>query len=357
MDTLLYYKEAKDGQILEEGITEAGSMSSFIAAGTRLRDARHQHDPVLHLLLDVRLPARRRPDLGRRRHAHARASCSAAPPAARRSPAKACSTRTATATLLALPVPNCLSYDPAFAYELAVIIEDGIRRMYSEQRERLLLPHRDERAVRDAADAGRRARGHPEGDVPVASRRRKPKAKLRAQLLGSGAILNEVLKAQEILEEKYDVGADVWSVTSYSELYRDGHACERWNLLHPGETPRVPYVTQCLGGRAGRLRGGVRLREGAARRDRSLAAAAAARRSAPTASAAARAARRCATSSRWTRGSSSLATLAALAQEGQIDAKVVQQAIKDLGIDPRSRIRRSRRTWIPRCRANAGSVA
>ena len=74
----------------------------------------------------------------------------------------------------------------------------------------------------------------------------KPKAPLRAQLFGSGAILPEVIKAQEILESKYDVGADVWSVTSYSELYRDGHACERWNMLHPGETPRVPYVTQCL---------------------------------------------------------------------------------------------------------------
>ena len=74
----------------------------------------------------------------------------------------------------------------------------------------------------------------------------KPDAPLRAQLFGSGAILPEVIKAQEILESKYNVGADVWSVTSYSELYRDGHACERWNMLHPGETPRVPYVTQCL---------------------------------------------------------------------------------------------------------------
>src|SRR5205823_1138602 len=74
----------------------------------------------------------------------------------------------------------------------------------------------------------------------------KPTAALRAQLLGSGAILPEVIKAQEILESKYDVGADVWSVTSYSELYRDGHRCERWNLLHPGEPQREPYVTQCL---------------------------------------------------------------------------------------------------------------
>src|SRR3954462_10705148 len=72
-----------------------------------------------------------------------------------------------------------------------------------------------------------------------------PKAKLRAQLFGSGAILNEVLGAQKLLE-KYNVGADVWSVTSYQELYRDGHACDRWNLLHPDAKPRVPYVSSCL---------------------------------------------------------------------------------------------------------------
>jgi pyruvate dehydrogenase E1 component len=75
---------------------------------------------------------------------------------------------------------------------------------------------------------------------------RKPEAKLRAQLLGSGAILPEVIKAQELLEEKYGIGADVWSVTSYGELYRDGHAVERWNLLHPDQPARVPHVTECL---------------------------------------------------------------------------------------------------------------
>ena len=90
------------------------------------------------------------------------------------------------------------------------------------------------------------ARGHPEGAVPLPRAVERRRRSARAQLFGSGAILPEVIKAQEILESKYDVGADVWSVTSYSELYRDGHACERWNMLHPGETPRVPYVTQCL---------------------------------------------------------------------------------------------------------------
>ena len=133
MDTLLYYKESTDGQILEEGINEAGLARLVHRRRHGVFDARRQHDPVLHLLFDVRLPARRRPHLGRRRFAHAAGSCSAAPPAGRRSPAKGCSTRTATATCSSLPVPNCLAYDPAFAYELATIIEDGIKRMYVEQ--------------------------------------------------------------------------------------------------------------------------------------------------------------------------------------------------------------------------------
>ena len=98
----------------------------------------------------------------------------------------------------------------------------------------------------------------------------KPKAKQRAQLLGSGAILPEVVKAQAILEEKYDVGADVWSVTSYGQLYRDGHAAERWNMLHPAEAPKIPYVTQALADAPGVS---VGLSEGPAGCDRPLAAA------------------------------------------------------------------------------------
>ena len=133
MDTLLYYKEAQDGQILEEGHHRGGLDVIVHRRRQRLRVARRQHDPVLHLLLDVRIPARRRPDLGGRRHRAPAASCSAAPPAARRWQARGCSTRTATRHVISSSVPNCVSYDPAFAYELAVIIEDGIRRMYREQ--------------------------------------------------------------------------------------------------------------------------------------------------------------------------------------------------------------------------------
>jgi len=147
-------------------------------------------------------------------------------------------------------VPNLISYDPAFAFEIAVIIEDGIRRMYkdgesvfyyitvmNEQYEMLPMPA----GARDGILEGMyllRASG-------------KAKAKARAQLLGSGAILNEALKAQQMLEHQYDVAADVWSVTSYQELYRNGHTVDRWNRLHPGQAPRVPYVTQCLAGTDG----------------------------------------------------------------------------------------------------------
>src|SRR6185369_9929325 len=144
--------------------------------------------------------------------------------------------------LLAYTVPNIVTYDPAFAYEIAVIIKDGIRRMYVEQEsifyyltvmnEQYAMPHMPEGA-HDGILKG----------LYRFSTTSEAKAKARAQLFGSGAILPEVIKAAEILETKYNVGVDVWSITSYSELYREGHACERWNMLHPAEAARVPYVT------------------------------------------------------------------------------------------------------------------
>jgi pyruvate dehydrogenase E1 component len=147
--------------------------------------------------------------------------------------------------MFAIAYPNCCVYDPAFAYEIAVIIQDGIRRMYIDQESIFYyLTVMNEQYAMPVMPEG----SH-DGILKGLYRFRatsQPDAKARAQLFGSGAILPEVIKAQEILESKYNVGADVWSVTSYSELYREGHACERWNLLHPNDTPRVPYVTQCL---------------------------------------------------------------------------------------------------------------
>jgi pyruvate dehydrogenase E1 component len=149
--------------------------------------------------------------------------------------------------VLVLSVPNLLAYDPAFAYEIAVIIQDGIKRMYVDQESIFYyLTVTNEPLPMPEMPAGKEVR---EGILKGMYRfRTSPKkdAKLRAQLFGSGTIMYEVLKAQQTLEEKYGVAADVWSVTNYKQLYRDGNDCERWNMLHPGETPRVPFVTRCL---------------------------------------------------------------------------------------------------------------
>jgi pyruvate dehydrogenase E1 component len=140
-------------------------------------------------------------------------------------------------------VPTCQSYDPAFAYELAVIVEDGIKRMYRDQEDIFYyLTLMNENYEHPPMPAGAKD-GILKG-MYVCKPASKPKAKLRAQLFGSGTILLQALEAQKILEEKYNVGADVWSVTSYVNLYRDGHACDRWNRLHPTEAPRVPYVSK-----------------------------------------------------------------------------------------------------------------
>jgi pyruvate dehydrogenase E1 component len=244
MDTLLYYKEASDGQILEEGINEAGSMSSFIAAGTSYATAGVNTIPFF--IFYSMFGFQRIGDL----------IWAAADSRTRGFMLGGTSGRTTLAgeglqhqdgnsQLLAYPVPNLVSYDPAFAYEIAVIIEDGIRRMYVDQESIFYyLTVMNEQYAMPAMPEGAR-----DGILKGLYRFRataKPDAALRAQLFGSGAILPEVIKAQEILESKYDVGTDVWSVTSYSELYREGHAAERWNLLHPGQAPKVPYVTQCL---------------------------------------------------------------------------------------------------------------
>jgi pyruvate dehydrogenase E1 component len=252
IDVLLYYKEAKDGQILEEGITEAGSMSSFIAAGTAY--ATHGINTIPFFIYYSMFGMQRVGDLVWAAGDNRTRGFLLGGTAGRTTLAgEGLQHQDGHSHLLALAVPNLKSYDPAFAYEIAVIIEDGIRRMYrdgesvfyyltlmNEQYEMPPMPD----GVRDGILKGMYLL-RPAADAK--------KARARAQLLGSGAILNEVLKAQQILGERYGVAADVWSVTSYSELYRDGHAAERWNRLHPGESPRVPYVAQCLGAAEGVL--------------------------------------------------------------------------------------------------------
>ncbi|MFN2444788.1 MAG: pyruvate dehydrogenase (acetyl-transferring), homodimeric type [Vicinamibacterales bacterium] len=242
MDTLLYYKEAEDGQILEEGINEAGSMSSFIAAGTAY--ATHGINMVPFFIFYSMFGFQRIGDLiwaG----ADMRMKGFVVGGTAGRTTlnGEGLQHEDGNSHVLALPVPNCLSYDPTFAYELATIIDDGIKRMYGD-RENIFyyLTVMNEQYAHPPMPEGSRE-GILKG-MYVARPTGKPDAKLRAQLFGSGAILMQALEAQTILEERYGVGADVWSVTSYGNLYKDGNAAERWNRLHPASKPRVPYVTQ-----------------------------------------------------------------------------------------------------------------
>ncbi len=249
VNTLLYYKEAKDGQILEEGITEAGSVASFIAAGTAY--AAHGINTIPFFIYYSMFGFQRIADfIWAAADMRTRGFLLGGTAGRTTLSGEGLQHQDGNSHVLALSVPNLVAYDPAFAYEIAVIIQDGIRRMYKDgenifyyitvMNEPYAMPGMPP-GVKDGILKGM-YRFH------TAANR---KAKLRAQLFGSGAILNEVIRAQEILEKNYGVAADVWSITSYKALYMDGIETERWNRLHPGETPRVPYVTQCLEGAQG----------------------------------------------------------------------------------------------------------
>jgi pyruvate dehydrogenase E1 component len=145
-------------------------------------------------------------------------------------------------------VPNCVSYDPAFAYELAVIIHDGLRRMVTNQEDVFYyITVMNENYTHPGLPEGEATALVTDGILKgmYLLRPRKQK-KHRVQLLGSGTILREVLAAADLLEADWDVGADVWSATSFTELRREGIDAERWNMLHPESRPRIPYVEQCL---------------------------------------------------------------------------------------------------------------
>jgi len=246
MDTLLYYKEAKNGQILEEGITEAGSVCSFIAAGTAY--SQHGINTIPFFIYYSMFGFQRIGDL----------IWAAADERTRGFLVGGTAGRTTLAGeglqhqdghshVLALSVPNLMAYDPAFAYELAIIIQDGIKRMYIDQEPIFYyLTITNEPLPMPEMPAGSQVRQGILKGLYRFNQSAKKDAKLRAQLFGSGTIMFEVLKAQKILEEQYGVAADVWSVTSYKELYREANDCDRWNMLHPGETPKVPFVTQSL---------------------------------------------------------------------------------------------------------------
>ncbi|MCC6797504.1 MAG: pyruvate dehydrogenase (acetyl-transferring), homodimeric type [Candidatus Hydrogenedentes bacterium] len=248
-DTLIYYKEAKDGQILEEGITEAGSMSSFIAAGTAY--STHGIPTIPFFIYYSMFGLQRIGDLiWLAGDIRCRGFLLGATAGRTTLAGEGLQHQDGHSHVLALPIPNLIAYDPTFAYELAVIIRDGIRRMYEEQESVFYYI--------TVGNENYPMLGMPEGSEQGILRgmyklraSTQKKLKLKATLLGSGSILNEALKAQELLAEKFGVAADVWSVTSYKELRKDIVDTARWNMLNPGEKPRESYVEQCLKNEAG----------------------------------------------------------------------------------------------------------
>jgi pyruvate dehydrogenase E1 component len=246
---LLYYKEAKDGQILEEGITEAGSMCSFIAAGSAY--ANHGINIIPFFTYYSMFGFQRIGDL----------TWAAADMRVKGFMLGATAGRTTLAgeglqhqdgnsLLLSYTIPNLVSYDPAFAYELAVIIRDGIYRMYEKQEDIYYYIT----IMNENYPMPKMPEGSKEGILKGMYRFKateKKNSKVKANLMGSGTIMNEVIKAAEILESKYNVASDVWSVTSYKLLHLDAQETERWNMLNPDKKERTPYVSEITKGEKG----------------------------------------------------------------------------------------------------------
>jgi len=246
-DQVMYYREAREGQILEEGINEAGAFSSWMAAGTSY--STHGVQMIPFYIFYSMFGFQRVGDL----------AWAAADMQARGFLLGGTSGRTTLegeglqhqdghSHVLGSVIPNCVAYDPTFSYEVAVIIQEGLRRMYHEQENvfyylTLLNENYTQPEYQESFHEGI-LRG-------MYLLREAGGGERRVQLLGSGSILREVLEAAQILERDYQVAADVWSATSFTELRRDGLLAQRWNMLHPEAEPRRSYVEQCLAGREG----------------------------------------------------------------------------------------------------------
>jgi pyruvate dehydrogenase E1 component len=241
-EQLMFYREDRGGQILQEGINEPGAFSSWIAAATSYSN--HGEAMIPFYIFYSMFGFQRIGDL----------AWAAADSRARGFLIGATSGRTTLngeglqhedghSQLIASTIPNCVAYDPAFAYELAVIIQDGLRRMLEEQEDRFFyLTVMNENYAQPAMPEGAA-----EGILRGLHRVAEAEGALQVRLLGSGAILREVLAARDLLREEFGVHGDVWSATSFSELGRDGAGAERENRLHPTREPRRPYVERCLG--------------------------------------------------------------------------------------------------------------
>lgn len=250
-ESLLYYKEAKNGQILEEGITESGSMSSFIAAGTAY--STHNVNTIPFYIFYSMFGLQRIGDLiWAAGDMQTRGFLLGGTSGRTTLAGEGLQHQDGNSHLLAYPYPNLKAYDPAFAYELAVIIQDGIKKMYIDQErifyyitvlnENYAQPKMPK--IKDAKE------GIIKGIYKFSASNQK-NAKGYANLFGSGSILNKIILAKDILEKKYNIAVDAWSVTSYKELHYNAIQVERENMLNPGKNAKLPFIAETLKGSKG----------------------------------------------------------------------------------------------------------
>jgi pyruvate dehydrogenase E1 component len=247
-EQMMYYREDKSGQMLQEGINEAGAMSSWIAAGTSYST---NDLPMIPFYIYYSMFGLQR--IGDLAWAAGDLCCRGfllgATAGRTTLNGEGLQHQDGHSHVLASTIPNCVAYDPAFAHEVVVIIRDGLRRMLEEQEDifyyiTLMNENYTQPGMPEGAEEGI-LRGM--YLLQAGAQSTGP----RVQLLGSGTILREVLAAADLLREDFQVNADVWSVTSFNELRRDAMRVERWNRLHPTATPRTSYIAQALEGHAG----------------------------------------------------------------------------------------------------------
>jgi pyruvate dehydrogenase E1 component len=244
---LMFYREDRTGQMLQEGITEPGAMSSWIAAATSYSTS---DTPMIPFYIYYSMFGFQRVgDLAwAAGDSRARGFLIGGTAGRTTLNGEGLQHQDGHSHIISATIPNCVSYDPAFGYEVAVIVHEGMRRMYAEQEDvyyYLTVMNENYRhpPMPDGAEKGI-LRG-----MYLLAEGRNSKGRPRVQLLGSGTILREVIAAAELLDADFGVTADVWSAPSFTEMRRDGLATQRWNMLHPTEPPRQSWVETCLNGR------------------------------------------------------------------------------------------------------------
>jgi pyruvate dehydrogenase E1 component len=247
-DQVMYYNETKSGQIIEEGINEAGAMSSFIAAGTSYSTLGINMIPFY--IYYSMFGFQRVGDLcWLAGDIQAKGFLIGGTAGRTTLAGEGLQHQDGHSLVHASTVPNCISYDPTYAYEMAVIIHDGLKRMYEKQENVYYYIT----AMNENYEMPAMPEGVEEGIIKgmYLLQEGDKKSKLHAQLLGSGTILREVIAAAELLQKDYSVACDIWSVTSFNELRREASDAGRFNLLHPENKPRRSYVSQCMQNRKG----------------------------------------------------------------------------------------------------------